>query len=118
MFFWWDTLLDKCKELGIQKVNEFCVSVSGTNMAIVSREEILSKMTRVGVADVTLDVTLNGTEKAVYAILRQNSESSREKIAEKVSELQIIYIVPTRTRNKIMQRRLTNETRKHQILDC
>ena len=74
-------------------------------------------MTRVGVADVTLDVTLNGTEKAVYAILRQNSESSREKIAEKVSELQIIYIVPTRTRNKIMQRRLPNETRKHQILD-
>ena len=85
MFFWWDTLL-----------------------------EILSKMTRVGVAD----VTLNGTEKAVYAILRQNSESSRERIAEKVSELQIIYIVPMRTRNKIMQRRLPNETRKHQILDC
>lgn len=43
----WDTLLDKCKEQDIQKVNEFCVSVSGTNMAIVSWEEILSKMTRV-----------------------------------------------------------------------
>lgn len=38
------------------------------------------------ISDVTLDVTLNGTEKAVYAILKQNPESSREEIAEKISK--------------------------------
>ena len=33
-----------------------------------------------------LDVTLNGTEKAVYAILKQKPDSSREEISEKISK--------------------------------
>jgi len=33
-----------------------------------------------------LNVTLNGTEKAVYAILKQKSDSSREEIADKISK--------------------------------
>ena len=35
---------------------------------------------------VTLDVTLNGTEMAVLAILKQNPDSSRSEIAEKISK--------------------------------
>ncbi|NLZ26126.1 MAG: winged helix-turn-helix transcriptional regulator [Chloroflexi bacterium] len=38
------------------------------------------------ILDVTLDVTLNGTEKAVYAILKQKPDSSREEIANKISK--------------------------------
>ncbi|HHU03023.1 MAG TPA: winged helix-turn-helix transcriptional regulator [Christensenellaceae bacterium] len=38
------------------------------------------------ILDVTLDVTLNGTEKAVYAILKQKPASSREEIADKISK--------------------------------
>ena len=38
------------------------------------------------ILDVTLDVTLNGTEKAVYAILKQKPDSSREEIADKISK--------------------------------
>ena len=33
-----------------------------------------------------LDVTLNGTEKAVYVILKQKPDSSREEIADKISK--------------------------------
>ncbi len=36
--------------------------------------------------NVTLDLTLNGTEKAVYAILKQKPDFSREEIAEKISK--------------------------------
>lgn len=36
--------------------------------------------------DVPLDVTLNGTEKAVYAILKQKPDSSREDISDKISK--------------------------------
>ena len=38
------------------------------------------------IPSVTLDVTLNGTEMAVLAILKQKPESSRAEIAEKVSK--------------------------------
>ena len=36
--------------------------------------------------DVTLDVTLNGTEMSVLAILRQKPDSSRNEIADKISK--------------------------------
>ena len=36
--------------------------------------------------NVTLDVTLNGTEKAVLAILKQKPDSSREEIADRISK--------------------------------
>ena len=42
--------------------------------------------TQSDILDVTLDVSLNGTEKAVYAILKQKPESSREEISEKISK--------------------------------
>lgn len=42
--------------------------------------------TQSDILDVTLDVTLNGTEKAVYAILKQKPDSSREEISEKISK--------------------------------
>ncbi|MBQ6488864.1 MAG: putative DNA binding domain-containing protein [Solobacterium sp.] len=38
------------------------------------------------IPSVTLDVTLNGTEMAVLAILKQNPESSRSEIADKISK--------------------------------
>lgn len=38
------------------------------------------------ISSVTLDVTLNGTEKAVLAILKQKPDSSRVEIAEKISK--------------------------------
>lgn len=36
--------------------------------------------------NVTLDVILNGTEMSVLAILKQNPDSSRDEIAEKISK--------------------------------
>ena len=38
------------------------------------------------ISNVTLNVTLNGTEEAVYAIIRQKPDSSREEIADKISK--------------------------------
>ncbi|MDE6738790.1 MAG: helix-turn-helix domain-containing protein [Lachnospiraceae bacterium] len=38
------------------------------------------------IPSVTLDVTLNGTEMAVLAILKQKPDSSRDKIADKISK--------------------------------
>ena len=38
------------------------------------------------IPSVTLDVTLNGTEMAVLAILKQKSDSSRSEIADRVSK--------------------------------
>lgn len=38
------------------------------------------------ILNVTLDVTLNSTEMAVLAVLKQNPESTRDEIAEKVSK--------------------------------
>jgi ATP-dependent DNA helicase RecG len=35
---------------------------------------------------VTLDVTLNGTEMMVLAILKQKTDSSRDEIADKISK--------------------------------
>lgn len=48
---------------------------------IIHRPQIQSD-----ILDVALNVTLNGTEKAVYAILRQKPDSSREEIAGKISK--------------------------------
>ena len=36
--------------------------------------------------DITLDVTLNGTEMAVYTILKSKPDSSRDEIADKISK--------------------------------
>jgi len=52
---------------------------------IIYRNKIHSD-TQSDILDVTLDVTLNGTEKAVYAILKQKPDSSREEISEKISK--------------------------------
>ena len=38
------------------------------------------------IPSVTLDVTLNGTEMAVLAILKQKPDSSRGEIADKISK--------------------------------
>ena len=38
------------------------------------------------IPSVTLDVTLNGTEMSVLAILKQNPDSTRDEIAEKISK--------------------------------
>lgn len=38
------------------------------------------------ISDVTLDVTLNGTEMALLTILKQKPDSSREEIAERISK--------------------------------
>ncbi len=38
------------------------------------------------ILDVTLDVTLNGTEMTVLALLKQKPDLSREEIAEKISK--------------------------------
>ncbi len=38
------------------------------------------------IPSVTLDVTLNGTEMAVLAILKQNPDSSRSEISDKISK--------------------------------
>ena len=38
------------------------------------------------ILSVTLDVTLNGTEMAVLAILKQKPDSSRKEIADKISK--------------------------------
>ena len=38
------------------------------------------------ISNVILNVTLNGTEEAVYAIIRQKPDSSREEIADKISK--------------------------------
>ena len=38
------------------------------------------------IPDVTLDVTLNGTELAVLAILKQKPDLSRDEIADKISK--------------------------------
>ena len=38
------------------------------------------------IPSVTLDVTLNGTEMSVLALLKQKPDSSRDEIAEKISK--------------------------------
>jgi len=38
------------------------------------------------IPSVTLDVTLNGMEMAVLAILKQKPDSSRDEIADKISK--------------------------------
>ena len=52
---------------------------------ILYRNQIHSD-TQSDILDVTLDVALNGTEKAVYAVLKQKPDSSREEISEKISK--------------------------------
>ena len=67
-----------CKDAGIKYSYE-----NGENgfKFIIYRPNLQSD-----IFDVTLDVTLNGTEKAVYAILKQKPDSSREYISEKISK--------------------------------
>ena len=48
---------------------------------VIYRPEFQSDIT-----SVTLDVTLNGTEMAVLAILKQKPDSSRDEIADKISK--------------------------------
>ena len=52
---------------------------------IIYRNKIHSD-TQSDILNVTLDAVLNGTEKAVYAILKQKPDSSREEISEKISK--------------------------------
>lgn len=67
-----------CRDAGIRYSYE-----SGKNgfKFIIYRPQIQSDTPHV-----TLDVTLNGTEMAVLAILKQRPDSSREEIADKISK--------------------------------
>lgn len=67
-----------CKESGIRYFYE---NKENGFKFIIYRPQFQSD-----ILDVTLDVTLNGTEKAVYAILKQKPDSSREEIANKISK--------------------------------
>ncbi|MDO5423031.1 MAG: putative DNA binding domain-containing protein [Eubacteriales bacterium] len=67
-----------CKDVGIQYSYE---NRENGFKFIIFRPEIQSD-----IQNVTLDVTLNGTEMAVLAILKQKPDSSRDEIAEKISK--------------------------------
>ena len=67
-----------CKDAGVKYSYEN--TVSGFKFFIY-RSQIQSD-----IPSVTLDVTLNGTEMSVLALLKQKSDSSRDEIAEKISK--------------------------------
>jgi len=75
---------------GFKRINSLCkdagVKYSYENTKngfkfIIYRPQIQSD-----IPSVTLDVTLNGTEMSVLAILKQKPDSSREEIADKISK--------------------------------
>lgn len=67
-----------CEDSGIKYSYE---STENGFKFIINRPQIQSD-----IFDVTLNVTLNGTEKAVLAILNQKPDSSRGEIADKISK--------------------------------
>ena len=67
-----------CRDAGIRYAYE--MSEQGFKF-ILYRSQLKSD-----IFNVTLDVTLNGTEMSVLAILRQKPDSSRDEIADKISK--------------------------------
>ncbi len=57
----WDTLLKKCEKEELTSISDYCVSVGGTNMAVVSWEEIIS----------LLQMTAGATQKDSLADIAQ-----------------------------------------------
>ena len=75
---------------GFKRINSLCKD-AGIHFSYESDElgfkfVIYRPQLQSDIPSVTLDVTLNGTEMAVLAVLKQNPESSRVEIAEKISK--------------------------------
>ena len=75
---------------GFKRVHSLCedagIAYSYENTRNGFKFTISRPQTQSDVPYVTLDVTMNGTEIAVLAILRQKPDSSRDEIAEKISK--------------------------------
>ncbi len=75
---------------GFKRVDSLCKD-SGIKYAYENKENgfkfiIYRPQDQSDIQSDILDVTLNGTEEAVYAILKQKPDSSREEIADKISK--------------------------------
>ena len=57
----WDTLLDKCSKEKVETIDEYCISINGINMTVISWEEVL----------LTLTQTANAKEKSSLADIDQ-----------------------------------------------
>lgn len=75
---------------GFKRVNSLCndarIKYSYENTANGFKYIIYRPQVQSDILDVTLDVTLNGTERSVLAILKQKPDSSRDEIAEKIAK--------------------------------
>ena len=75
---------------GFKRINSLCkdagVKYSYENTANGFKFIIYRPQLQSDIPSVTLDVTLNGTEMSVLAILKQRPDSSRDEIAEKISK--------------------------------
>lgn len=75
---------------GFKRINSLCkdagVKYSYTNNENGFKFVIYRNPSQSDIVNVTLDVTLNGTEKSVLAILIQKPDSSRDEIADKISK--------------------------------
>ena len=75
---------------GFKRVNSLCndakIKYSYENTANGFKFIIYRSQVQSDILDVTLDVTLNGTERSVLAILKQKPDSSRDEIAEKIAK--------------------------------
>ena len=75
---------------GFKRVNSLCndarIKYSYENTANGFKFIIYRPQVQSDILDVTLDVTLNGTERSVLAILKQKPDSSRDEIAEKIAK--------------------------------
>lgn len=75
---------------GFKRINSLC-NDAGINYSYENRENgfkfvIYRPELQSDIPSVTLDVTLNGTEMVVLAILKQKPDSSRDEIADKISK--------------------------------
>ena len=75
---------------GFKRIDSLCkdagIKYSYTNNENGFKFVLYRQQTQSDIVNVTLDVTLNGTEKSVLAILKQKPDSSRDEIAEKISK--------------------------------
>lgn len=75
---------------GFKRVNSLCndakIKYSYENTANGFKFIIYRPQVQSDILVVTLNVTLNGTEKSVLAILKQKPDSSRDEIAEKIAK--------------------------------
>ena len=68
----WDTLMSKCKDENVEKIEELCASVNGIRMTILSWEEIIADLTQ----------TANSVEKSSLADIEQLSGYCEQIISE------------------------------------